>query len=207
MAVIVEPTNQVESTFYKTDAITTIDMQHSSSHSAGNTTRYGSVARLLHWTVVLLLVGEYALAWLMPDIRKGTQPNGLIAWHLFVGPLILAVMLLRLGWRSAVGAPEPHPGVAWQELASKLTHGLLYALLLVLPLLGWINASTRGWSIHLLGIPLPALASQGSTVGHDLGEWHSTLAYVVLGLIGLHVSAALYHHWVRKDGLLARMWG
>ena len=182
-------------------------MQHPSLHSAAHTTRYGAVARLLHWTVVLLLVGEYALAWLMPDIRKGTQPNGLIAWHLFMGPLILAVMLLRLGWRSVVGAPDPHPGVAWQELASKLTHGLLYALLLVLPLLGWINASTRGWSIHLLGMPLPALASQGSTVGHDLGEWHSTLAYIVLGLIGLHVSAALYHHWVRKDGLLARMWG
>ncbi|MHB1668241.1 MAG: cytochrome b [Thiomonas sp.] len=182
-------------------------MQHSSEHFPAHNTRYGAVARLFHWAVVLLLVGEYSLAWLMPDIHKGTQPAGLIAWHLAIGPLILSVMLLRLGWRSAVGTPEPHPGVAWQELASKLTHGLLYVLLLVLPLLGWINASTRGWSISLLGIPLPALASQGSTVGRDLGEWHSTLAYIVLGLIGLHVSAAFYHHWVRKDGLLARMWG
>lgn len=169
--------------------------------------RYGATARLFHWAVVLLLIAEYSLAWLMPDIHKGTQPTGLIAWHLILGPLILAVMLLRLGWRTAVGVPGLHPGVAWQQWVSKLTHGLLYALLMLLPVLGWLNANTRGWPIHLLGMPLPALATQGSAVGHDLGEWHSTLAYVVLGLLGLHVSAALYHHWIRKDGLLTRMWG
>lgn len=89
---------------------------------------------------------------------------------------------------------------------ARLTHGVLYLLLIAQPLMGWANASSRGWSLTLFGvIPLPPLSAQGSTLGHELGDLHGALAWGLLGLIGLHVAAALYHHFVLRDGVIRRM--
>ncbi|BAN27621.1 cytochrome B561 (plasmid) [Caballeronia insecticola] len=87
-----------------------------------------------------------------------------------------------------------------------LTHIALYALLIVLPLMGWANASSRDWPVALFArIPLPYLSSPGSRFGHALGDWHANLAWVLLALVVLHVCAAIYHHLVLRDGTLIRM--
>ncbi len=169
--------------------------------------RYDGLARSLHWLTVALIAAQFAIAWTMPDIHRGTQPTGLIAWHLGVGTAILAVALARLGRRLVHGAPAaPATLSPTLQAVSRFTHGALYALLVVLPLLGWANASSRGWPVSLFGIlPLPALAHKGSTLGHALGDIHRIAAWVLLGIIALHVLGALYHLLIVRDRTVQRM--
>lgn len=168
---------------------------------------YGAVAKLLHWLIFALVAAQFLIAFTMPDIGRDTQPVGLVAWHLSVGAVILLAVVLRLLWRLTHPAPAPLGNMPqWQASLYRLVHGLLYFILVVDPVLGWGNASSRGYPVSLFGvIPLPALFEKGSRVGHELGDIHSVLAYVLLFLIGVHVAAALYHHLIVKDGTLRRM--
>jgi cytochrome b561 len=170
-------------------------------------TVYNPLARALHWWLVLLIAAEFALAWLMPDIHRGTQPEALIAWHIGLGTTILALMALRIVWRLIGGAPAMLPAPRWQHRAAHAVHGLLYLGFIALPLLGWANASARGWSVHLAGLlQLPALAAQGAGWAREAGDVHQVVAYGLLGAIGLHVLAALQHQFILRDKLIARMW-
>ncbi|HTH76378.1 MAG TPA: cytochrome b/b6 domain-containing protein [Trinickia sp.] len=167
--------------------------------------KYDPFARFLHWLVVLLLSAQYVVAWTMPDIHRGTQPVGLINVHLVLGTSIIAVMIARVLWRLLRAEPRPVDGSAFMRGVSNLTHGLLYLLLIVQPLMGWANASSRGWQVTLLGLKLPALSPTGSSIGHALGDVHGVLSWVMLGLIVLHVLGALYHHFVLRDSVMRRM--
>ena len=175
--------------------------------AASRRENYDGVARSLHWLTLLLLLAQFTLAWTMPDVERGTAPVGLIAWHLSFGTAILFTMLARLGWRLSHPAPPAptHVPLA-QQFVSRANHFLLYAILVVLPLLGWANASARGWRVALFGlIPLPHLLPAGSAFGIGLGDIHATTALVLLGLVGLHVAGALYHRLVLRDRVLQRM--
>lgn len=168
--------------------------------------RYDAVTRFFHWEVLALLVAEFPVAWAMPHVHKDTLPDGLIAWHLFFGTLILTVVWLRILWRFTHPAPDSVPMPGWQELAAKTIHRLLYIVLVVLPLMGWAHASSRGWEVKLFGfISLPALAPKGSDWGHALGDVHQAVAIGLLVLVGLHVAAVAYHQWILRDNLLQRM--
>ncbi|WP_044561375.1 cytochrome b [Azospirillum sp. B4] len=176
------------------------------------TPEYGGAMKGFHWLVVAMLVVQYALGWTMPEIRRGTQPEGLVNLHLSFGVAIGAVMLLRLVWRVATPQPAPDRHLpAWQRRAAAAVHGLLYLLVLALVLTGWIGASGRGWTVTLFGaVDLPALVAQGSSVGHTLGELHEGLVTVLLLVVGLHVVAALAHVVLGRDDVLRRMlphWG
>lgn len=167
--------------------------------------RYDPVARLLHWLIVALICAQFVLGWTMPEVHRDTQPVGLIAWHLAVGAALVAAMVLRIVWR-LTHRPPPASLSPLLNTVSGATHFLLYAALVAVPLLGWANASSRGWAVNLLGaIPLPALSATGSSVGHAMGDIHSALAWVLLVLIGMHVGAALFHRFVLKDRVLQRM--
>lgn len=173
---------------------------------AAGATEYGAVAKILHWLIFALLAAQYGIAWTMPDIDSHTEDTGLVALHLSVGTAILALVLVRFAWR--IGHPveplrEGIPPV--MVLAGRAMHWLLYALLLVLPFLGWAAASAHGWPISLLGLPLPELLPTGARIGFRLGDVHALLANVLLYLVGLHVVAALYHHFFRRDRVLVRM--
>lgn len=176
-------------------------------NEAIGTEHYSRVARLLHWVVVVLVAAQFGIAWTMPDIHRGTEPAGLIAWHLSVGTAILAVMLARALWRLSHREPLPPAMLsAPLRLVSRATHVLLYTLLVALPLLGWANASARGWSVSLFGVlPLPALSAAGSPLGRQLGDVHQTVAIVLLVVIGLHVLGALYHLVIVRDRTVQRM--
>jgi cytochrome b561 len=167
--------------------------------------KYDPFARLLHWLVVLLLVAQYVVAWTMPGIHRGTQPVGLIVVHLDLGAFIIAVMIVRVVWRIVRKEPEVVDGTPLTRGIAYLTHGLLYLLLIVQPVMGWANASSRGWQVTLFGVNLPPLVPTGSALGHTLGDAHRLLAWAMLVLIGLHVAAALYHHFLLRDRVLRRM--
>jgi cytochrome b561 len=170
-----------------------------------NRPAYDAVARTLHWLTVLLVTMQFVIGWTMPDIHKDTQPVNLIAWHLGVGATLVAVMTIRVIWR-LTHWPTPDELPPLLSVASRITHVLLYTALLLVPLLGWINASSRGWTVRLLGVvSYPALSEPGSAFGHEMGDVHGILAWVLFALIGLHVVAALFHRFILKDHVLQRM--
>lgn len=168
---------------------------------------YTGTAKTLHWLIVVLLIAQFIFAWTMPHIGRNTPVSTLIGLHFTFGVIILGVAAVRLLFRLVRGAPAPEAGIpGWQETSSQIVHWLLYALLFAVPLLGWINASWRGMPVALLGFELPQLVGTRAAGWQWTGDVHGLLAnYVMLGLVGLHVAAALYHHFVMRDGVLRRM--
>jgi len=169
---------------------------------------YTPVAKALHWLVALLLGGQYAVAWTMPHIGRNTRPETLINLHFSLGVLILTIVLIRLVWRWTHSEPTPHDGLPpWQVLGAKVVHWLLYLLLFVIPGLGWLNASWRGFDVTVFGLfTMPKLLATRAPGWSWTGDTHVFIStYLLVGLIALHVLAALYHALVRRDGVLERM--
>lgn len=167
---------------------------------------YGTIAKLLHWSIVALLAVQYAVGWIMPHISSGTPNESWVSWHLSIGVAILCVMILRLFWRLfrpvALLPTEP----PWQNRVAHATHMVLYFLVILNPVLGWAAASYRGWNVFLFGvIPLPALAAKGTPWAHTAGDVHIFLIYVLLGVLTLHIAGAFYHHIFKRDRVLLRM--
>ena len=171
------------------------------------TTRYTGTAKALHWTILALLIVQFAVAWTMPEIKRDTKPETLINLHLSMGIVVLFVAVVRLAWRAAHGEPPPEHGVPpWQMQSARAVHWLLYLLLFVLPVLGWINASWRGFPVVMFGFELPKLVATRAPAWRWTGDVHSLLAnYLLLSLVGLHVAAALYHYFILRDRVLQRM--
>ncbi len=168
---------------------------------------YDSVGRAFHWTVVVLLAIQFGTAMLLPDIRMDTAPDTTINLHFNVGLAILLVMAARLvhRWSRPVRAAPSDPSRLSRGLALA-THWLFYVILLVGPFAGWASASAHGLPVKLLGlVPLPELASRKAPWALLAGDVHIWTMWTLLALIVLHVGAALYHHFVRHDGVLRRM--
>jgi len=170
---------------------------------------YGAIARLFHWLIFALVLVQFGIAIVMPHIGPKTLPEGTVRWHLDVGATILCLIVLRLIWRLMHPVEALPAGPDWMQRAARIAHGLLYAVLLVMPILGWANASTRGFDVHLFGvIPLPKILPYHMKNGGLIGDIHNWIAwYGLTTLVAIHVAAALYHHFVLRDGVLRRMWG
>ena len=167
---------------------------------------YGAVAKTLHWLVFVLVAAQFVVAFTMPEIHRGTKPDTLINLHMSLGFTIIAVIAIRWIWRLRHPVPLVTSDVpVWEVSLARVTHVLLYALLVVIPLLGWANASARDWDIVMFGRALPHLVAAQSPIGRFAGDVHTVLAWVLLVLVGLHVAAALYHHFGRHDRVLQRM--
>ena len=170
--------------------------------------RYTRTAIFLHWLVLALLIAQYAIAWTMPHIGRNTPVTTLIGLHFSIGVLILGVIVVRLIWRVIHGEPTPESGVpAWQISSARVIHWMLYLLLLVVPVLGWINASYRGMPVAFFGlVQMPQLVATHDAAWRWTGDIHTLIAeYAILPLAGLHVAAALYHYFIRRDRVLQRM--
>ena len=167
---------------------------------------YGFVSKTLHWLIFFLLAAQVAVGWLMPHIGRHTVDEGLVAWHFSIGAAILFFIVVRIVWRIAFPVPEL-PGIpVWQRHLARVMYLILYLLVLVICLLGWASTSARGWDVKLFGaVTLPPLAEKGARWGFEAGDIHSFLINVLLGFVALHVLAALYHHFIRKDDVLRRM--
>jgi cytochrome b561 len=166
---------------------------------------YAVTQKLLHWIIFGLIAAQYAVGSIMPHIGKNTPNAGWVNAHLSIGAAILFFIVVQLGFRLARPVALL-PAPKWQRQLAYATHGTLYVLILVMCVLGWAAACDRGWTVYLFGvIPLPALAPKGTAWAHSAGDVHDVLLYVLLVPIALHIAAALYHHYVVKDGLIRRM--
>jgi len=168
---------------------------------------YTATAKWLHWLIVLLLIAQFTVAWTMPHIGRNTPVSTLISVHFTLGVVILAVAVVRLAWRATHPEPRPLDGIPpWQTTTAHIVHWLLYLLIFVVPVLGWLNASFRGMPIVMFGLELPKLLATRAPGWGWTGNVHVLLAeYGMLTLVGLHVLAALYHYFIRRDTVLQRM--
>lgn len=168
--------------------------------------RYDGIAQSFHWVVVALVLAQYATKWLPPGLVAMTE-NQMDAWHGAIGPVILLVTLLRLAWRLWHPPPPPPPDLAAPlRMLSRGTHWLFYIILLVLPLLGWVAASGYGAEVSLLkAVPLPAIVARDKGLAESVGSIHGALAWILLGVIVLHVCGALHHALIKRDDVLRRM--
>ena len=169
-------------------------------------TQYDTTAKVLHWLVVALLLAQYLIGWLMPDIHRGMKPGDAMTWHISIGIVILALIVLRLAWR-LTHRVEPESSLApWQRVGSEAVHWLLYVLVLLSTISGWLFASFRGWSISFFFLtPLPMLASENPEALRAINHWHQKFEWTLLILIGLHVVAALAHLVVYRNRVMQRM--
>jgi cytochrome b561 len=172
------------------------------------TAHYTPTAKVLHWLVVALLVLQFSVAWTMPHIGRNTVPNDRINLHFSLGVVILAVIVARLIWRWTHHEPAPADGLPRLYVtAAWLVHYLLYLLLLIIPLLGWANASFRGYDVTLFGaVTMPKLLATRAPGFAWTGDVHVFIAtWVLLAVIALHIAAVCYHAAIRRDGVLSRM--
>lgn len=167
---------------------------------------YGVTAKVLHWVIAAILVGQFALGWLMPSVRRGTEPGTSMHLHISIGIVVLVLIVVRLLWRVSHRVPPAAELPRWQAVASSAVHGLLYLLVLVSTLTGWFYASARGWTLAFFDLlPLPALSAQGSPIGRAIGSVHENLVWVLAALVAIHVAAALVHAFVYRDQVMQRM--
>ena len=167
---------------------------------------YGTTAKVFHWLIVALLVVQYSIGWLMPDIHRGMKPGAPMAFHISVGITILLLIVLRFAWR-LIHPVAPETSLApWQRLSSGAMHWLLYALVLTTTVSGWLFASFRGWSISFFFLtPLPMLSSENTAALRAINHWHQKFEWTLLILIGIHVAAALTHLLVYRNRVMQRM--
>lgn len=164
---------------------------------------YSAVARWLHWIMALLIIGNLAGGFLH-DIA----PRTIMPLHKAIGITVLFLTVIRFGWR-LTHRPPPMPASmpGWERALAHIGHMALYAVMILLPLSGWVLTSTGDYPLSYFGLfDVPKFAvEQSEAFEHVMEERHEMLAFVMIGLIVLHVAAALRHHWVLKDNVLTRM--
>lgn len=172
-----------------------------------NGVRYSGLSIALHWLMLLLIVAVYACIELREIFPQGSEPRDLMkTWHFMLGLSVLALALFRLAVNAARRAPQivPAPSQA-QTLLAHLMHLALYALMLGMPLAGWLLLSAAGKPIPFFGVQLPALIAQSKETAGVIKEIHEAVGTAGYFLIGAHALAALYHHYRVRDNTLQRM--
>ncbi|OXR50022.1 cytochrome b [Pusillimonas sp. T2] len=169
--------------------------------------RYSRTAIFLHWLVALGLVGTFALGFYMEDLPLSPNKLKLYSWHKWAGMTLFAIIVVRVAWRLSHQPPElPASTGPLAKLAAHAGHLLLYVLMLLIPLSGWLMSSAQGFPVVWFGVvPLPDLIPKDKALGDVLQTVHVVLNYTLLASVIGHVVAALYHQHIKKDGLLSRM--
>lgn len=169
--------------------------------------RYPAALVVLHWTMAVLILAAIPIGWRMGDLEPGPLQDALYHIHRSIGVTVLALAVARLLVRRTLGAPPPHPALApWQRTLSVAVHHLLYVLFFVVPILGWAGTSAFGAPIIVWGLfELPPILPVNRPLSEILLGAHGLFAQTLAGLVILHVAGALYHAFVRRDGVMQRM--
>ncbi len=173
------------------------------------TERYTNVAIALHWILALGILWQVGLGFYLDDVPRGSPER--TAWvnlHKSIGITLAVLILARLAWRIA-HRPPPLPGSmpAWEQVAARFSHALLYVCMVGVPLTGYVATNFSKFGIKYFGLfTLPPWGIDDKQVYAVFNTAHKVLALVFVGLILLHVAAALKHALFERDGILRRMW-
>lgn len=168
---------------------------------------YSLTARVLHWITAALVLTTIPIGIVMANEGPGPLQNSLYDLHRSIGTVIIPLIIARLGYRlTHPPLPLPNDIPPIQQLAAHATHWGLYALLIVQPFVGWVATSAYGAPITVFGLfRLPPIWTQDQPFSDRLFVVHELIGLAIACLAAAHISAALYHHYVRKDRVLMRM--
>ena len=168
---------------------------------------YSALAITLHWCAALLIIGDFAFGLYFVDLPLSPQKLKFFSWHKWAGALVLPVAAMLLVWR-AMHAPSPLPAAMphWEKQLSKFTHTLLYLFFFLSPVSGWLYSSAAGFQTVLFGAwPIPDLVGRDREIAEALKALHRWINYALAAVVLVHVAAALKHHFIDRDDVLARM--
>ena len=169
--------------------------------------RYSATARLFHWLTALLVVVAYIVSVGGPETRVYSAVNDFSRGsHELLGMSVFALTLVRLCWRTIFPSPKSPEMPAWMEVGAKLGQWALYALLVLVPVTAVVGAWLEGHPLTLLAVGnIQPWLAQSPQLGLALGDIHGWLGDALMWLAGLHATAALYHHFWRRDTVLLSM--
>ncbi|WP_419908465.1 cytochrome b [Hoeflea sp.] len=170
-------------------------------------TTYDFVSRLNHWIVAAAIIGMLAFGTYIEDfVPSGPGQGALLQIHKAIGVLVLAYGLWRIGWRLARGFPDAvAPMPAWQDLIARVTHWVLIACIILMPVSGMMTSLFGGHDIDMFGLFVIPGFSKNALLSDLAGDMHDTIANVLIVFIILHVAGALKHHVLDRDATLVRM--
>lgn len=168
---------------------------------------WGAAAKLFHWLMAALIFVQIALGLAAASWRLSPAKLNLFFWHKSTGMLILALLALRLLWRLANPTPAlPADMPAWERAGARVSHVLLYALMIALPVTGWIISSASNVPFRIFWlIPLPAITAADKAVADLFSTVHGSLVTLLALVLVAHIGAALRHHFVKRNAVLTRM--
>jgi len=169
-----------------------------------NATRYDTRTMLFHWLTAALVVLQWIGAKTIDWFPRGTLRVDARSVHITVGVLLALVLVARIVWRATGGRRLPLADRGALNIVAKGTHWVLYLLLIAMVSVGIALAWVRGDSLFNL-VSIPSFAPGNKALASQIFEIHDTIAWVILGLAGVHAGAALVHRYVWRDGVLARM--
>src|SRR4030067_792755 len=169
--------------------------------------RFGVLPQVFHWGVFFLFVSLYVLAEMMEGAPKGPEKLALYGLHKSIGTTVLFLVFLRLSWRLGNPVPEPTGAVSkWIEKGASVSHFLLYAVMFLMPLSGYVMSVSGGHDVSWFGLfKLPSLMGKNEGL-HEFAEGtHGVMAAFILVFVSIHFLAATWHHFIVKDNVLRRM--
>jgi len=169
--------------------------------------QYHMASISLHWVMLGLFIAVYASIELRVLFDKGTELRETMkSLHFMSGLLMFFLVWLRIAMRVKYPAPSIEPAQPqWQEIAAKLAHLMLYAIMIGMPLAGWLMLSASGKPIPFFGLELPALIGKNKELASQIKEIHELVGTIGYFLIGAHAAAALFHHYIKRDNTLLSM--
>ena len=171
--------------------------------------RYNNVAIALHWLLALGILCQIGLGWYLREVPRATPARTVwVNLHKSTGITLAALILIRVGWRLAHRPPAlPRTMAAWERIAARVNHALLYACMIGMPLTGYVASNFSKFGIRYFGaINLPPWGVDDKNIYAVFNTTHKTLSYLFVTLIALHIAAALKHLLVDRDGTIRRMW-
>ncbi len=168
--------------------------------------RYTRTAMALHWSAAVLVVAAFLVGLWMVPLAISPLKFRAYAYHKWMGITVFAIAFIHLAWRVVHPAPPPVAMPEWQRRASEVVHVLLYALMFLSPITGYLYSSAAGvQTVYLNVLPLPDLVGKDKQLANALRLLHVTLNYGFAALIALHAIAAVKHQLIDRDGMIDRM--
>jgi cytochrome b561 len=169
---------------------------------------WGSVSRAFHWVLGLAIIGMLAFGWWMNHFSARPDRFFYRSIHADIGYAVLLLTVLRLVWRGVNPTPAlPGDTTRWQRILARVSHGALYTTTILVAMLGWAHSGARekNYSDWFGLFHVPQFTSPDKAAADAYEDRHIFFAYVLLALIVLHLGAALWHRFVKRDRVTARM--
>ena len=168
---------------------------------------YITTAKSLQWLMAVLFFGMLGLGFYMQGLPLSPEKLKLYSWHKWIGVTVFLLALIRIAWRVTHQPPAlPQSMPRLMQVAAHAGHHMLYMLMFLIPLSGWLMSSAKGFQTVWFGIlPIPDLLEKNKLLGDLLQTVHVSLNYLFIAVLIGHIGAALKHHFIDKDDILTRM--